>query len=93
MCQNVKRSWTCRTIFSKNVAVTEISTQIIEVLSFCDRESLTSFNKTNLVNFLVKKQNKKTVNLSGMNFLFENTRTNYKFYLVLVLKFKGFNSA
>ena len=47
MCQDVK----CRlvvwsnddrrhstTIFRENVAVTEISKQIIEVLSFCDRE-------------------------------------------------------
>ena len=66
MCQNVKRKLVVRsnddrrhstTIFSENVAVTEISKQIIEVLSFLrSGESLTSFNKTNLVNFLVKKQ-------------------------------------
>ena len=66
MCQNVKRRLVVRSnddrrhstmIFSENVAVTEISKQIIEVLSFLrSGESLTSFNKTNLVNFLVKKQ-------------------------------------
>ena len=66
MCQKVKRRLVVRsnddrrhstTIFSENVAVTEISKQIIEVLSFLrSGESLTSFNKTNLVNFLVKKQ-------------------------------------
>ena len=47
MCQNVKLRLVVRsnddrrhstTIFSENVAVTEISKQIIEVLSFCDRE-------------------------------------------------------
>ena len=47
MCQKVKRRLVVRsnddrrhstTIFSENVAVTEISKQIIEILSFCDRE-------------------------------------------------------
>ena len=47
MCQNVKRRLVVRsnddgrrstTIFSENVAVTEISKQIIEALSVCDRK-------------------------------------------------------
>ena len=47
MCQKVKRRLVVRsnddrrhstTIFSESVAVTEISKQIVEVLSFCDRE-------------------------------------------------------
>ena len=106
MCQKVKRRLVVRSNddrrlllrFLASVAVTEISKPIIEVLSFCDRERAQPLLiKRILLTFWWKnkKQNKtkKTVKLSGMNSFFENTQTNYKFDLVLVLKFKGFNSA
>jgi len=37
--------------FSENVVVAETGFQMLEVLLFCDRDSLTSFNKNNHVDF------------------------------------------
>ena len=80
MSENVKRRLVVRsnddrrhstTIFRENVAVTEISKQIIEVWSFAIGRSGEKENK-NKNKTTTKK--KKTVKLSGMNIDFKNTR-------------------
>ena len=71
MCQNVKRRLVVRSnddrrrstkIFSENVAVTEISKQIIEVSSFSDREIWWKKQKNKNKNKTTTKTKKKQKN-------------------------------
>ena len=52
------------TSFRENIVVAEKRYQMLEVLSFCDQEGLTSLNKNNSANFLGEKS---TMKLCGMS--------------------------
>ena len=90
MCQNVKRRLVVRsnddgrrstTIFSENVAVTEISKKknrslIILRLGDLVKKKNKNKNKTTTKRKENKTTTTTTVKLSGMNIVFENTRKN-----------------
>ena len=92
MCQNVKRRLVVRsndddrrstTIFSENVAVTEISkkkNRSLIILRLGDLVKKKTKTKTKTKTKQRQKENKTTttttVKLSGMNIVFENTRKN-----------------
>ena len=102
MCQNVKRRLVVRsnddgrrstTIFSENVAVTEISKQIIEVWSFCDWEiwwKKKQKQKQNNDKKKTKQQQQQQWSFPGWILFLRIREKIYKFNLVLILKFKGF---